>query len=112
MSCARRMHRQRPSARRWAARTWQSAPDLIGVDFIAPPPPAPWEKEGFENRCRRSRLATLRARLITLLVKRGEKYEVADQALTALGVLVLWEATGVSPPEEQVTELERLWPVE
>jgi hypothetical protein len=57
-------------------------------------------------------LATLRARLITLLVKRGEKYEVADQALTALGVLVLWEATGVSPPEEQVTELERLWPVE
>lgn len=90
----------------------QSAPDLIGVDFTAPPPPAPWEKEGFENRCRRSRLATLRARLIALLAKRGEKYEAVDQALTALGVLVLWEATGVSPTEEPVMELERLWPVE
>jgi hypothetical protein len=90
----------------------QSAPDLTGVDFTAPPPPAPWEKEGFEDRCKRRRLASLRARITALLAKRGEGYEGADAGLTALGVLVLWEATGVSPPEEQVTELERLWPVE
>ena len=90
----------------------QSAPDLPGVDFTAPPPLAPWEQEGFEDRCRRRRLAVLRARLVALLSKRGEKYEAADQALTALGVLVLWETTGVFPTDEQITELETLWPVE
>jgi len=90
----------------------QSAPDLSGVDFREPPPPAPWEQEGFEDRCRRRRLAVLRARLVALLSKRGEKYEAADQALTALGVLVLWETTGVFPTDEQITELETLWPVE
>lgn len=90
----------------------QSAPDMPSIDFTAPPPPAPWEKEGFEDRCRRRRLAVLRARLIALLAKRGEGYEGADAALTALGVLVLWEATGASATEEQVCELERLWPVE
>ena len=89
----------------------QSAPD-INVDFTAPPPLAPWEQEGFEDRCRRRRLAVLRARLVALLSKRGEKYEAADQALTALGVLVLWETTGVFPTDEQITELETLWPVE
>lgn len=90
----------------------QSASGLTGVDFTAPPPLAPWEKEGFEDRCRRHRLAVLRARVIALLAKRGEKYEAVDQALTALGVLVLWEARGVSPTDEQITELETLWPVE
>lgn len=89
----------------------QSAPD-INVDFTAPPPLAPWEKEGFETRCLRRRLAALRARLIALLAKRGETYEAVDQALTALGVLVLWETTGAPPTGEQITELERLWPVE
>ncbi len=90
----------------------QSAPDMPAVDFTAPPPPAPWEKEGFERRCLRRRLATLRARLISLLAKRGEMYEAADQALTALGVLVLWETMSVVPTDEEITGLETTWPVD
>ena len=88
----------------------QSAPDLPGCDFLAPPPPAPWEKEGFEDHCRRRRLADIRARLIALLGQRDEMWEGLSAAFQALGGLEFGMAQGAVPTEEQVAALESVFP--
>ena len=86
----------------------QSAPDMPSVDFTAPPPPAPWEKEGFEDRCRRRWLSEIRARIVAS-VREGD--EAVDVPLMALGVLAFGEAKGASPTDEQLNDLQEIWPI-
>lgn len=72
----------------------QSAPDMPSVDFTAPPPPAPWEKEGFEDRCSRRKLAEIHEGILAILVAHGKSWSVFTEGIWTLGAMVYAARTG------------------